>query len=174
MDFYFNDNEIEELFRYINFKNGQLIPDIVFNSDQYIVLSTYEDFFKCQQTETTHFFLKAESFSIEPLVVTRNQFMKCEKYTLNQREGGPYIDLMFFRGYAEDAIIQYKASNIDIYPKFIHAHGNTEFEATNELKEYYNDIVKYIRSKCKIIKKKNKKYWISKEVLKDCRQFPNF
>ena len=65
MDFYFNDNEIRELFWYINFKDGQLVPDIVFNSDQYAVLTTYEDFFKCKQTETAHFFLIAKHFSTE-------------------------------------------------------------------------------------------------------------
>ncbi len=172
MDFYFNNNEIKELFWYINFKDGQLIPDIAFNSDQYTVISTYEDFYKCQQTETAHFFLIAKDFYIESLVVTRNRFMKGEKYTVNQREGGPYIDLMFFREYPEDAVIHHKASTIDIYAKFIHAHDNAEFKATNELKEYYSDIVRYIKSKCKIIKLNNKKYWIGKEALKELQIAP--
>ena len=93
--------------------------------------------------------------------------MEGEQYTVNQREGGPYIDLMFFRGYPEDAVIHNKVSAIDIYPKFINAGGNMEFEATKELKEYYGDIVKYIKSKCTRIQKNKNKYWIGKEVLKD-------
>ena len=167
MNFYFGDKEIRELFWYINFKGGQVIPDILYNSDHYVAATTYEDFVRYQQIETTHFFLIDKTFFIEPLIVTKNRFMENNKYAINQRKGGPYIDLMFFRGYAEDASIHYKASSIDIYPRFIHAHGNAEFMATNELKEYYEAIVKYIKSKCKAIKKNNKKYWIGKEVLKE-------
>jgi hypothetical protein len=42
------------------------------------------------------------------------------KYNINQRKGGPYIDLFFYRGFSEDAVVRYKSSELDIYGKIIH------------------------------------------------------
>ena len=57
MEFYFSDSEIQELFRYINSKGGRFIPDLLYESGKYMVLDTYQELKKFQQTKTVHFFL---------------------------------------------------------------------------------------------------------------------
>jgi hypothetical protein len=169
MEFYFNDYDRKELFNFIQLKGGKLIPDIFFSSEEYKLISDYEDFFHYQESETTHFFLIDNNFIIEPLIISKNTFIKEPKYYINQRKGGPYIDFSFYRGHSKDSIIPYKMSVIDIYPKFIHHNNYEEFKATDELKDYYNNIVNYIKGKCEIIIKEKKKYWISTNVLKELK-----
>lgn len=169
MEFYFSDSEIEELFRYISSKGGGFIPDLLYESDKYIVLDTYQELKEIQQTKTAHFFLIDDFYFMEPLVVTQNRYLKGVNYYINQRKGGPYIDFMFFRGYSEDSTIHYRRSEVSIYPRFIHANGDEEFKATDELKKYYKDVVRYIKSQSKQIVKNNKRYWIGYEVLQELK-----
>jgi hypothetical protein len=42
-------------------------------------------------------------------------------------------------------------SLIEIYPKFIHFDSSQEFNATIELKGYYNEIILYIENECNLI-----------------------
>ncbi|WP_139302413.1 hypothetical protein [Mucilaginibacter polytrichastri] len=167
MEFFFNNDERKELFNFIQLKGGLLIPDVFFKSEEYVPIVDYEEFSRFQRTETTHFFLIADEFVIEPLKVSRNRFVEEPKYAINQRKGGPYIDLSFYRGHANDAKIPYMGSVIDIYSKFIHVGNHEEFKAPDKLRGYFKDIVKYIKSKCVVVEKGGKKYWISTEVLKE-------
>ena len=167
MEFYFNNGERRELFNFIQLKGGKFIPDVFFNSEEYLILSDYNEFSFYQSEKTTHFFLVDNRFLLEPIVTSKNRFMEEPKYSVNQREGGPYIDFSFYRGYAVDALIPYMKSSIDIYPKFIHFNSHDEFKATDELKEYYTGIVNYIKSKCSVVIKGNKKYWVGHNALKE-------
>jgi hypothetical protein len=169
MEFYFNDLDRKELFNFIQLKGGIFIPDIFFDSEEYKTISDYAEFIRFQEKDTGHFFLTDKSFLLEPLVLSKNRFTKELKYSINQRKGGPYIDFSFYRGHANDSIISYKASTIDIYPKFIHYDSYSEFKATNELKDYYNNIVKYIKSRCNVVIKQEKKHWISTQVLEEMK-----
>lgn len=167
MEFYFNDTERLELFNFIYLKGGEFIPDTFFKTDKPELITNYNEFLSCQQNDSTHFFLIDKVYSLEPLLISKNRFIKEDKYSINQRKGGPYIDFSFYRGYANDSIIKYKSSIVSIYPKFIHYNNHEEFKAPEILKKYYGDIVKYIKSKCKVVKIDKKNYWISEDVLKE-------
>lgn len=80
------------------------------------------------------------------------------KYNINQRKGGPYIDLFFYRGFSEDAVVRYKSSELDIYSKFIHVDSYEEFKAKEDLIAYYKLIENNIRKNSKIIKIGTKKH----------------
>lgn len=120
------------------------------------------------RSQTIHFFLISDSFQIERLLVTENRYIEeGNKYSINQRKGGPYIDLFFYRGFSEDATVKYKRSEIDIYGKFIHVNSCEEFKATEELIAYYKLIENYIRKNSKRIKIGTKKHYIGLERLND-------
>ena len=167
MEFYFNDNDRKELFNFIKFKGGRFVPDVLFNSEKYVIISNEEEFDKYQRNETTHFFLLDDKYFIEPLTLSQNKYINEPNFYVNQRKGGPYIDFSFYRGYSDNSPISYNTSMIEIYPKFIHYNNYNEFQATSALQEYYKDLINYIKGKCTIIKKQRKKYWVSIEVLKE-------
>ncbi|WP_286776782.1 hypothetical protein [Sphingobacterium sp. UBA2074] len=168
MEFYFNDNEIKNLFEFLMSIEGKLIPDLLYEDSNYRILRNYEDFDSILKYQTVHFFLISDSFQIERLLVTENRYIKGgNKYGINQRKGGPYIDLFFYRGFSEDATVKYKRSEIDIYGKFIHVNSSQEFKATEELTVYYKLIVDYIRKRSKRIKIGTKKHYIGFELLND-------
>jgi hypothetical protein len=164
-DFYFNDEDRKDLFNFIQLKGGKLIPDLLYKSDEYIVISDYDEFLNYIENESTHFLLIDEKFLIEPLLLTKNRFIEETEFGINQRKGGPYIDISFYKGYSDDSIIACKKSVVDIYSKFIYLKNSDEFKATEDLKAYYNEIVSYIKGKCTSVKIDNKKYWISIEQL---------
>lgn len=163
--FYFNDQDIEDLFNFIQLKGGKFVPDIFFASSEYITIDNVNSFNHYRAKETTHFFITDETYTSKALVISRNRYIEEPKYMINQRKGGPYIDLSFYRGYSDDSTILYKKSYIELYSKFIHSHGDEEFEASNEVKDYYKDLVKYIKSKCKVITKNDKKHLVSTKVI---------
>jgi len=166
--FYFNDHEIQKLIEFIISINGKIIPDLLFKDSNYQIVEKYEDFDSILKYQTIHFFLISDSFQIERLLVTENRYIKeGNKYGINQRKGGPYIDLFFYRGFSEDATVKYKCSEIDIYSKFIHVDSCEEFKATEELIVYYKLIVDYIRKRSKRIKIGTKKHYIGLERLND-------
>jgi hypothetical protein len=169
MKFYFTDEERKELFNFIQLKGGAFVPDLHFyNTDKYYIIANGDEFLShIQQKEITHYFLIDNVFAFEPIVVSINKFRKEPAYSIEQRTGGPYIDLSFYLGHADDATIPYKYSMVDIYSKFIHFNSHDEFKAPDELKKYYNDIVKYIKSKCSVVIKDNKKYWVGHDALKE-------
>lgn len=168
MKFYFNDNEVKDLFAFLTSIEGKLIPDLLYEDYNYRILRSYEDFDSILRYQTIHFFLISDSFQIERLLVTENRYIKeGNKYAINQRKGGPYIDLFFYRGFSEDATVKYKLSEIDIYSKFIHLDSYQEFEATEELIVYYKLIVDYIRKRSRRIKIGAKKHYIGLELLND-------
>lgn len=165
--FYFDKNEWQELFEYLQRTESKLIPDIFYEEQKSHIISNFDEFIKCQKQETTHFFLINEAFTLEPLMVDLNEYTKEPKYKVRQRKGGPYIDISYYRGFAEDAIIPYKATSIQYYPNFIHFDSYNEFKASNELKEYYLNLVKFIKKRCKIVSKNNMKYLIGYGVFKE-------
>ena len=110
-----------------------------------------------------------ELYTIEPLVIDLNKYTKEPTYRINQRKGGPYIDISYYRGFANDSNIPYQASYLDYYARFIHFDNYDEFKASAELKEYYNTIAKFIKSKCKVVKKNDKTYLIGLGALEEIK-----
>jgi len=115
-----------------------------------------------------------QDFQTEPLILYQHMEKKGQhegKYYITQRYGGPYIRFGFYRGYADDAPIKYKCTELFHYPRYIHYNDfetYEEFPATGELKAYYKMIIKFLKSKCRQITAKNgKKYWVSKILRED-------
>ena len=166
-NFYINDEERAELISYILSKRTKIVPDELYPSETFKVLKTIEDYYAYMEKGECKFFLLNDIYTTEPILNIKNRFIEKPSYSISQRKGGPYIDLFFYLGFSDDATIQYKRSVIDFYSQFIHYDNCEEFYAPEELKNFYNDLVKFIKSKCSLIKKNNKNYWISKVVLND-------
>src|SRR5471030_2633998 len=103
--FYFNNDEWKELFEYLQICKSKIIPDIRYDVEQYYIISDFEEFIKYQEHKTVHFFLINDIFTLEPLIISLNRYTKEPRYGINQRTGGPYIDISYYRGFADDAII---------------------------------------------------------------------
>lgn len=166
-NFYITDNEREELIGFILSNDSKLIPDKGYSSGQYDEVKTLEDYLKRAETGECKYFIVDGRFTFEPMIITKNRFSQKPLYSIYQRKGGPYIDLAFYLGYAEDATIPYKRSWLDHYARFIHYNSYEEFKAPEELKVYFKTLVKFIKAKCKSIKKNGRIYWVSKNVLKE-------
>lgn len=166
-EFYINDNEREEIIKHILLKKTEIIIDKLYPSKNYETLKTANDLIYNLNKEHVRYFLIDESYRIENLDFLDIDFDDNIKYKISQRVGGPYIDLVFYLGHTDDATIKYKSSVVDHYARFVHYNNCVEFKASTELKVYYKELVNFIKSKCTAIKKNNKTYWISKEILNE-------
>jgi hypothetical protein len=166
-NFYFNDAERRELVEFILSKGTQIVADSLYPSKKFEVISSLEDYNNAMENEKCKYFLLDSSYTTEPLDFQEIDFDEGSKFKISQRVGGPYIDLFFFSGYSDDAEILFKRSWLDHYARFLHQNSNDEYKVSEELKTYYKDIVRYIKSKCNSIKKNGSTYWISNEVLEE-------
>ncbi len=168
INFYITDDERMELFDFITENRGTFTPAMIYDKPKSIEIQNKEDLIKCIYEQVVSFYILSPLFQIEPIVISQNKFFKEEKYSIDQRTGGPYIAVGFFRGYADDAPIKYKCTEFFHYARYLHYDWETnfgEFPATEELKAYYKMIVKFLKAKCKQITAKNgKKYWVSKTL----------
>eukprot|EP01132_Coremiostelium_polycephalum_P017076 gene17076-20481_t len=133
LEFYFNDTDRADLLEFIQANKGIVIPDKLYDSPCYKVIADYEELTGHLKNDISHYFLLNSEINVEPLVLGRNRFISEEKYYINQRKGGPYIDFSFYTGHAEDSVIPYRKSIIELYPKFIHFDSHQEFNVTVEL-----------------------------------------
>lgn len=166
-NFYINDNERAELISFIISMGGKIIPDLRYPTNDYLICFSTDDYLKVLENGDCKFFVLDDRFSSEPIINSKNRFSKEPFYSIEQRKGGPYIDLIFYLGSSQDAAIPYKRSYISYYEKFIHYDSSTEFKAPDSLKAYYRIIIQFIKSKCKAIKKGGKTFWLSEKVIKE-------
>lgn len=169
MDFYINDNERKKMFEFLISENFKLVPDMRYYLDKYDFVESPEDFLRYIENVTVRFFILSHKYSIYPLYLTQNRYMSEAAFYVNQRWGGPYIDLALYRGFADDAAIKCKCTTLTYYSRYIKLQEEyQEFKATNDLITNFDRIVKYLKSKCKRIKVENRWYWVGNEVLGEC------
>ncbi len=167
--FYISDSEREELFDFISANEGKFIPDLIYDTPKYEIIKTKEELSGCIDTKVVGFYIIAPSFQTEPMVL-RKLDIGGPKYKIDQRTGGPYIHISFYRGFAEDAAIKHKSTIMFYYARYMHYDSDVyeEFKAPDELKAYYNMLVKFLKAKCKRIAAPNgEKYWVSKSFLEE-------
>lgn len=172
MEFYITDDERMELFEFVKDNEGVFIPDLTYDKPETIQIQSKEELIKCIYEQVVGFYVLSPRFQIEPMVIHKNKFYTEEdKYNIDQRTGCPYISFGFFRGFADDAPIKYKCTEFFHYARYLHYDWETnygEFPATEELKAYYQMIVKFLKSKCKhVVAPNGKKYWVSKSLLEE-------
>ncbi|TFF33559.1 hypothetical protein [Mucilaginibacter psychrotolerans] len=166
-EFHINKQEWEALFDYLQANNYRIIPDMFYPTKQFNIITGWDDFTEHHERNATHFFIINDFFSLEPIVVSRNKYAEEPIYQVNQRKGGPYLDISYYRGFANNAIIPCISTDLSYYPRFIHFNNYHEFKASDELKDSYNKIVKFIKARCKVVRKNNKKYFIGYGALKE-------
>lgn len=165
---YINDQERIQLFDFLIEKQVKIIPNLHYESDSYISVTDATEFLRIIEENTVRFFLTSNTFSKQDLVMERNEFSEKEIYHIMQRKGGPAIDIGFYRGYDDNALIRQKATNIHFYPKYIDATDYyNEIPASEELKAFYKEIVDFLALLCHKVMVNRKSYLIGKSVLKD-------
>ena len=97
------------------------------------------------------------------LVITKNRFSEKPIYHVVQRVGGPYIDLALYRGWADDATVKMKSTDVGHYARFLDKDDfSIEYKASEELKDFYKGMLKFLRSLCKKVNINEKNYYIDK------------
>ncbi len=168
VNFYLNDNERMELFDFLSKKEAFLVPDIKYLSEEYCFVRDSNEFINMIESDTVGFYIESSKFSLYPLYLKQNRFINEPAFFVAHKYGGQYIDLALYRGYADDAKVKYKCTWLSIYPKFIKLQEEyEEFKATEESKEFYNLIIKFIKSISKQITIDGKKYWIGKKAIEE-------
>ncbi|MDR2586479.1 MAG: fibrobacter succinogenes major paralogous domain-containing protein [Prevotellaceae bacterium] len=193
MKFYITDDERMELFDFITSNDGIFISSVWHSKPEAIRIQSKEEFIKFIDEIKIGFYVISPRFQTEPLIFNRfgekdeyciMQGFRTEplifeqlvekkgqsegKYYIMHRRGGPYIDFGFYRGYADDAPIKYKCTDISHYPSYTRYDDFETYErfpVSNEFKAYYRMAVKFLKSKCRQITAKNGyKYWVSKTL----------
>lgn len=168
MNFYINDIERKKLFNFLTLDGSIIIPDLMYETDKFEIVNSDSEFIEIIENKTVQFFICNNLFSKQELVLSQNRYIETPAFSVNQRYGGPYITLGLYRGYADDAKVKLKRTDLHHYPQYINIYNNyEEFKASIELKEYYNKIGKFLKSMCKNVTIDGKKYWVSRQALKE-------
>lgn len=170
-NFYINEKERAELISYILSKGTKIVPDAMYSTEEYLILNSIEDYFHAMNIGECKFFLLDNIYTKEPILNSRNRFSEKPIYSIEQRKGGPYIDLFFFLGHSSDAIFPYKRSWLSYYDRFIHYNSYEEFKVPESLKVYFRDLVRFIKTICRSVKRSGKTFWVSEEVLEEISSF---
>jgi hypothetical protein len=163
--FYLNDVERKMLFNFIKSNKGSLIPNLRYQERKYFAIQNSAEFiFQINKKRNISFFVLSDIYAKEPLVLRE---LDKEQYYISMRYGGPAIDMHFYLGFAESTNVKYKRTDISYYARYIHYNSYEEFPAPQELKDFFNDIIKFLNKMCKIVTINGRKYRVSKNVLKE-------
>lgn len=172
--FYISDNDRYELFDYMIENQIEIIPDLEYETPDYTTIEDKVEFIRIMENIKSRFYLQHNSFKYQNLEYGYIDTRKT--YYIHQRVGGPLIDISFYWGFGENDSIKLKDTVISYYASYVPLDWRTNldpdgyfhyFKAPEELKQIYNLIIKFMKSKCKNIKYGTKKYWVSKDYLDD-------
>ncbi|TDE15673.1 hypothetical protein [Dyadobacter psychrotolerans] len=163
--FYICDDERRDLVNQLITKGTKVIPDLMYDIANYRTLKNGNELFNHLQNNEVGFLLLDTRFEVEPLAVSKNRFSEEPKYSIYQRKGGPYINISFYTGYANEALFPYKCSIVEHYSHYIHSDSSIEYGSPDGLNEFYKDLITLIKKQCAIVKKDGKNFWVGKQVL---------
>ena len=163
--FYISDEERVKLYEYITSIDGKFIADRPRNASDTEYVRDSKEFLHLIENECVGFFIRSPSFTTQPLLLEQNRYLSEPSFSVSQRYGGPYIALSLYRGFAKDQPVKYKRMDIFYYPKYISFYDFfEEIPASDNLKQYYKNIIDYLKSRCKAIRIDSKKYLISGDL----------
>ena len=162
-NFYLTDYSRELLFDFIQSQGGELVPDLHYDKPEYEIVKDVNQFMEYIETKTVGFYIISKKFDDEDLVITKNTFSEKPIYHVVQRVGGQYIDLVLYRGWADDATVKMKSTHVGYYARFLDKDDfSIEYKASEELKDFYKRMLKFLRSLCKKVNINGKNYYIDK------------
>jgi hypothetical protein len=165
LKFYFSQEERIELVRYLLEENFTIVKVKEYLHPKYDTVDSVEAFIDAYSQDEIRFFLLRGDYTFEALEFV--QLKSRPFYFIDQRVGGPYIDLSFYLGFAKDALIKYKSSWISHYPRYIHVGQTEEFEVPIELKTAYTKITKFIKARSSKVLVNGLNFIVSKSVLSE-------
>lgn len=163
--FYIENDSRKLLFDYISSIGGQIIPDLHYEKPEFKFIESNEEFLNYIDSKTVRFFIISNKFKEQELVMSKNRYLEKPTYHIVQRLGGPYIDLALYRSFSENATVKYKRTDIGYYAKFLDRNDlSIEYKTNSEIKKFYSEIIKYLKSICSVKTISNKKYYIDKNI----------
>ena len=162
-NFYLTDHSRELLFDFIQSQGGELVPDLHYDKPEYEIVKDVNQFMEYIETKTVRFYIISKKFQERDLWVNENELMAPPNYYIVQRVGGPYIHLALYRGWADDATVKMKSTHVGYYARFLDKDDfSIEYKASEELKDFYKGMLKFLRSLCKKVNINGKNYYIDK------------
>jgi len=164
VEFYLEESTRLELFHYLKETGSELIVDDYYPNPAYKTVETDEEFLDWMK-KIGSFFITNPKFTKYPLCWGYNEDLKI--YFIWQRKGGPHIHIIFYKGYADDAAIKLPATWLSYYPYYYCCDDLTcTFDAPEGLKEYYKEVTRFLRKKCKRVKVNGRYYYVDRKALK--------
>lgn len=162
LDFYFSIEEKNKLVELVFEKKGVIAVDSDYLSPCYTILKNMHEYRDFAESNNI-FYILHEDYVKYPLQFSTFNRDNQTFYYINQKYGGPYIDI-YTTGLLENNRIE--TSNIHYYP-YYYVDKETQINPTHELLDFYNSLTKFIRKNSLPYKMTVRKYWIGKQLIQD-------
>ena len=164
IEFYLEESTRLELFHFLKETGSELIVNDDYPKPEYTTVVTDEEFLYWMK-EIGDFFIVNPKYTMFPVCWAYHKELKI--YYIRAREGGPHIQIIFFEGYADDAAIKLPSTWLSYYPYYYCCDDLTcTFDAPEGLKEYYKEVTRFLRKKCKRVKVNGRYYYVDRKALK--------
>ena len=173
-DFILPEEEQRELVRYILAQGAKFVPCLRYRTKVHEQLSEMAPILRIINTDRLigPFLLMHERFSREPPALSPSAWGGRQWYTVDNRYGGPYLDLFpcFFHRTARPPLVT--AGFLGYYPTYYLNSGEREVPAPDELKSMYRSIKGFIQRRCVkfAVDEVNRLYWVAPRIMEECRQ----
>ncbi len=169
INYYFNPLEQRQFFEYIFSKGAIMLPDMFYEKPEIIFIHNIQEYdsliYDAIGFPIVHYYIAHSSFTRFPFKFNLIERVEGKVYRILQQYGGPVIDISPSR--VNDSIL-IVSGDIGHYPYIYIKEDYTETDrASEEIKLFYKDLVKYIISNSKPLKIFNTIYRIGIQTIKD-------
>ena len=165
LDFSIYGSETELLIEFIFSTGSKIVYDLDYDTPQKLRANNLLEFKRINKRSGL-FFIENDLFSNEPLSFKNIQKNGEEKFYIEQRKGGPTLELFLTQPYFKQTIEFIGHGFISYYSYYISSINSKEhLKVSNEQKILFKKITDYLRSRSQMVSGKNRKYFISHSVI---------
>jgi hypothetical protein len=165
IDFSICDFEIDALVEFIFSTGSTLAYNLDYDNPHEKTAKTLNEFIGINIRKGL-FFIRNNTFSREPL-----SFRGIEKngkriFFIEQKVGGPTLELFLTQEYCEDGVEFIASSFLSHYPYYISSFDETIYiEVSSQQRLLFKEITNFIKKRSKKIKSKKRTYFLSQAVI---------
>jgi hypothetical protein len=172
IEFYFNPAEQRQCIEFIFSKGAVMIPDMFYAKMQAVFIHNIQEYdalvYDAIHFPIVRYYISHQSFTKFPFKFSLIKREEGEVYSISLEYGGPVIDITPSR--INDTILIVGGS-IHHYPYVYIKEDFTQTEAASEeIKLFYKDMVRYIKTNSKPLKEHKRIYRIGKQTIEDLKR----
>ena len=155
--------DIEEFVEFVLQEGGALVPDLEYESDQYVVIRDSQSFGQLRR-ETSLFFILNDSYFLSPFEIRRITKRGKVVFYILQRSGGPTIDLFTGGDFRRSHQHLVGPSSLGYHPTYWNTTTHRNEKSPDSLIIFYKSLVRQIKKGAKRIKPGVRAYWVGKHA----------